>query len=631
MMNRAPVKNVNVTVKSGDQTIRTLNTGGKNDFNLMLDFGKIYYITLQSANSPVMYFEVKADNIPPDKQEYRMRYELDVQFVPKMDEDIDTTVYAKPFHRVIFDGRNRMVDDAAYNAAFAKGLLKKKVKPVATETVEVKENKEVVTEPVKEPEPKAEPQGTLTIIAGKVTVGKDARLTVNNRAISLIGAKGEVLKTTSTNRYGAFSFTGINPAAVTRIRMEAKDPGAAGMTFNLVNSKNKTITGCKPLLGVCEWTMSPQQMAETVDNNFTSNIGGKLVLSSAKKKEFFANKTVYLSNKMNTVIRETKTNILGTFVFEDIKPDHNYYVGVEKTDLAPGQRLDVLSKEDNFITSLDTTVAGKASMKIRSDYNNRFNALSIGDDEMKMDIKAQIYGDNVNHPIGKLKVILLNDNYEVIDSALTDNLGTFRFKYLPFLKRFYLSAENTDNILDVFKNILIYSNDQNLIKIMTHQKGKKFQYKPVNAEITSMRDVELDDPWLEFMDAPKPGVNEKRAGAGKTIIENILFENGQWSITSQAKEILDKVILVLFTNKSLKIEIGAHTDSKGSEVANLKLSEQRAKTVSDYITAAGIVKTRIIAKGYGETKLMNKCSDNTPCSDIEHAQNRRIEFRILGE
>ncbi len=136
-------------------------------------------------------------------------------------------------------------------------------------------------------------------------------------------------------------------------------------------------------------------------------------------------------------------------------------------------------------------------MKIASDYNKVFNEISVDEEEMKMDVKATIYGDNVNSPIGKLKIILLNDNYEVIDSALTDNLGTFKFKYLPFLKRFYLSAENTDNILDVFKNIIIYSNDDNLIKIMTHQKGARFSYKPVHAEISSMRDLELEDPWLE--------------------------------------------------------------------------------------------------------------------------------------
>ena len=234
-----------------------------------------------------------------------------------------------------------------------------------------------------------------------------------------------------------------------------------------------------------------------------------------------------------------------------------------------------------------------------------------------------------------MKIILLNDKYEVIDSAVTDDFGTFKFKYLPFLKRFYLSAENTDNILDVFKNILIYSSEDNLIKIMTHQKGNKFSYKPVNAEMSSLRDLELDDPWLELIgDKPAP-VSERRSisapVASKSIVENIFFETSQYAITPQAKEILDKIILVLNANKQLSIEVGAHTDNKGSEAANLKLSELRAKTVQDYIVHSGIDAKRIISKGYGESKPLNTCSDTHPCSEAEYAQNRRIEFKILGE
>jgi len=115
------------------------------------------------------------------------------------------------------------------------------------------------------------------------------------------------------------------------------------------------------------------------------------------------------------------------------------------------------------------------------------------------------------------------------------------------------------------------------------------------------------------------------------IVENILFETNKYDITPQAKEILDKIILVLNTNKKLKVEIGAHTDSKGSAVSNMKLSQMRAKTVHDYISNAGIERTRIISKGYGESRLLNKCGDNVNCSEMEHAQNRRIEFKILGD
>jgi outer membrane protein OmpA-like peptidoglycan-associated protein len=623
MINNNPIKNTTVWVNDGSAITQSLNTKVRSDFKLQLGYGKIYKVYFQNPQCPLMHLEIIANNVPKDRYNYMMVHELNVPFADRLDEDIDTTVFKNPFCRIIFNGENKMVDDTAYNNAFAGSVIKKI--------------------PVEEPITERKMRELPVIVAGKIYVNGDGKLTVNDRPILLIGKNGQVLKRSTTNRFGAFAFTGVKASEVDKIRLETNDSLAGYTHLTLVTSKNQNLISTKPLNGVCEWTLNQSSLASLVDNNYTTNIGGKLVSSSAKEKKFFSFKTVYLSNKMNTVIKQTRTNKLGTFVFEDVKPDNHYFVGVDKSEIIPGEKIDLLSKEDNYLASLDTVAGGRASMKLNTNYNKTFNDMSIGDNEVKMDIEATIFGDNVNNPIGKLKIILLNDNYEVIDSAITDNFGTFKFKYLPFLKRFYLSAENTDNILDVFKNILIYSSEENLIKIMTHQKGKKFTYNPVSAEVSSLRDIELEDPWLEFIEDKKApvAINEKKLVESmippkgtpkpKLIVENILFENNKYDVTPQAKEILDKIILVMNTNKKLQIEIGAHTDSKGSAAANMTLSQMRAKTVQDYIVKSGIDVKRIVAKGYGETQLINKCSDAQPCSEIEHAQNRRIEFIILGQ
>lgn len=620
LLNNSAIYNTKITVKDGAVITKTLNTGTKSDFKIQLDFGKKYLIYFENARSPLMFLEVFANQVPPEKHEYLMRYEMDVPFVDKNDEDIDTSVFKNSFHKIVFDGSKRMVDDTTYNNAFSRSVLKVH-----------KKAEEVIQPVVKKEIPQAEQPA---ILAGKIILNSNKKLTVSNRPISVISKSGKIIKSGSTNRFGAFSFTGIMVSEIEGIKLEAKDAEAAKNIFTLMSTKSSSIANSKTEGSSNVWNLGPDEIVKLVDNNFTTNIGGKLVSSTAKEKKFFADKHVYLSNKLNTVIKKTKTNEFGTFVFEDIKPDHNYYIGVDKAEVANGEKVDLLSKEDNYIATLDTVTAGRTSMKLSSTYNQIFNDLSVDEDEMKMEIKATIFGDNVNNPIGKLKIILLNDNYEVIDSALTDNLGTFKFKYLPFLKRFYLSAENTDNILDVFKNILIYSSEDNLIKIMTHQKGNKFSYKPVTAEIAGLRDIELDDPWLELIDHKKADPTEKREIPivdNKLIVENVMFETGKYDINDQAKEILDKIILVMSNNKNLRIEVGAHTDSKGNNEANLKLSELRAKTVREYITKSGVDPKRIIAKGYGETKPLNHCSDAVPCSEMEHAQNRRIEFKILGQ
>jgi len=80
----------------------------------------------------------------------------------------------------------------------------------------------------------------------------------------------------------------------------------------------------------------------------------------------------------------------------------------------------------------------------------------------------------------------------------------------------------------------------------------------------------------------------------------------------------------------INVELGSHTDSRGSFAYNDKLSQNRAQSAVNYIVSQGIAITRITAKGYGERQLTNKCSDGIKCTDEEHQANRRTEFKVLG-
>ena len=96
----------------------------------------------------------------------------------------------------------------------------------------------------------------------------------------------------------------------------------------------------------------------------------------------------------------------------------------------------------------------------------------------------------------------------------------------------------------------------------------------------------------------------------------------------QAEE-LDALLKTMNENSNMRIQLIAHSDSRGKEDYNLKLSEQRAHSAKAYLTGMGIVESRIESKGVGESQIRNHCLDGVSCSDIEHRYNRRTEVRIL--
>ena len=102
-------------------------------------------------------------------------------------------------------------------------------------------------------------------------------------------------------------------------------------------------------------------------------------------------------------------------------------------------------------------------------------------------------------------------------------------------------------------------------------------------------------------------------------------------LTREAKNIIDNRLLpILAINSNAKLEITSHTDSRGTDESNQVLSERRAQAVVNYLKERRINSSLLVANGYGEKKLKNRCSDGVSCTEREHAVNRRTEFRLIN-
>ncbi len=122
-------------------------------------------------------------------------------------------------------------------------------------------------------------------------------------------------------------------------------------------------------------------------------------------------------------------------------------------------------------------------------------------------------------------------------------------------------------------------------------------------------------------------VKLKKIEVGKTIVlNNIFYDFDKATLRSESIAELERLILLLNDNPTMNIEISSHTDNKGTDEYNQKLSQMRAQSVVDYLIEKGIIRQRLIAKGYGESVPV---AENE--TDEGRQQNRRTEFKILSK
>lgn len=112
-------------------------------------------------------------------------------------------------------------------------------------------------------------------------------------------------------------------------------------------------------------------------------------------------------------------------------------------------------------------------------------------------------------------------------------------------------------------------------------------------------------------------------------IENIYYDYGKCNIRADASRELDKLAILLKRYKNMKVEIRSHTDSRATTEFNQKISEGRSKAVTKYLTKKGVSASRLEATGYGESQLLNECTDGVECNEEQHSANRRTEFKVV--
>lgn len=209
---------------------------------------------------------------------------------------------------------------------------------------------------------------------------------------------------------------------------------------------------------------------------------------------------------------------------------------------------------------------------------------------------------------------------------------------LVLLAKTYNKENNTSledvavHLIDSNKNLLAkrYSSSTGVVEFPLEQiglytiLGQKEGFYPDSAQADAVFTLHQDTLYASLYLEPLLTI-------GKTItLENIYYDFDKHAIRKDAAEVLDLLVGVLRDNPQMKIELGSHTDSRGPDEYNQLLSQRRAQSAVDYLVQHGISRSRLTAKGYGESQLVNRCKNGVACSIQEHQENRRTTFTILS-
>ena len=464
-------------------------------------------------------------------------------------------------------------------------------------------------------------------VAGKILLSKNVNDPARNSEVMLLTEDGKILKVSTTDNNGFFKFDNLDPDGKYMVKLDETDPQLKDKKkYYMADENNKIIrvTVINDKGGKFVFTnlpADPNGLPQLGDDDDVS-IAGNLLYGENPSQPLTDTK-VNLINSKGEIVQSTTTNAFGAFVFTNLASDENFIVRVDESDtkLAPNTKIIITNKSGKEV---QTTKSGS-----KSDFKFSFLAtdkamlklMKVEDSELRFDFKGNLIAEN-NTPLANSMINLMNDKGEIIQSAKTNAKGDFVFTNLPADQMILFTLDANDPNLKNYNKLYITDAKGNVIKEFGKSNGK-FTFTILPADQKKLGVIYVDDPWLKVL---KLKTESKKDSL--TIVENIYYNYGEYKILPDAEKTLDKVINIMKNDNQLVIELSSHTDSRSSDEYNMKLSQNRAKSAVDYMLARGVDKSRISGKGYGETKLINKCADGVECSEEEHAQNRRTEFKI---
>lgn len=315
------------------------------------------------------------------------------------------------------------------------------------------------------------------------------------------------------------------------------------------------------------------------------NLGPKINTIGREMFPYFNNEKLYFSSE-------------GHFGFGGLDIFESNFNGLEFSDPKNiGEPINSNKDDFSFIVDSTSKFGYFSSNRDSGKGDDDIYYFTKKETECTQYINGIVVNSKSKKPIENVSIKVFNSFGNLKKEYFSDTNGKFDFE-INCNENFHLMALKAN-----------YSSQEKEIKTS----NKHDETTSVNFELANLGDFLVKDNENEKID-----------------INTIFFEYNKWDITPQAAIELDKVVYILQNFPKVRIRIESHTDSKGDDLYNLKLSDNRAKSTQKYILSKGIHPDKIeSAVGFGEMRLKNKCKNNVNCNEDEHYINRRSDFIIV--
>ena len=283
------------------------------------------------------------------------------------------------------------------------------------------------------------------------------------------------------------------------------------------------------------------------------------------------------------------------------------------------------------ITGCDDEVASGLQIKA-------FNTTTKESSTLTTDVNGKISFQTI---IGEVMELTFEGNWtyqgfgtkEFVSRVEGFNEDIIRLDYTPRDNQVQLLMEEVNpNEIDVE----LWHDDGSSVQLGINEEGLAFWGLQEYATYSELRANAIGyqtqiEPVRNQEDCPRPDslvVPMRRVVS--IDLSSVYYDLDKATLRPRSKKVLDSVVVYMKAVPAVKLELSSHTDCRGSDDYNQKLSQRRAQSCVDYIVATGISKDRIVPQGYGEQRLRNECADGVRCTEAQHQDNRRTELRIIA-